>query len=58
MLFLDWGNREIVEESDLFELPEELQFIEKQCLKAKLHMVRPTKKEDYLERLRGDLMDG
>jgi hypothetical protein len=39
-------------------LPEELKFIEKQCLKAKLYLTKPIRNEQYLERIRNELMDG
>lgn len=56
MIFIDWGNKSTVEEADLRELPEELKFIEKQCLKAKLYLTKPIKNEQYLERIRNELM--
>lgn len=48
MLFIDWGNRETVDEGDLYELPESLKFIEKQAIKAKLYLAKPLKNESYL----------
>jgi hypothetical protein len=56
--FIDWGNRETVDEDNLWELPESLKFIEKQAIKAKLYLTKPIKNEEYLERLQGELMDG
>lgn len=58
MVFIDWGNKQLVEEGDLRELPEELKFIEKQCLKGKLYLSKPVRNEQYLERIRNELMDG
>lgn len=57
MIFIDWGNKSTVEETDLRELPEGLKFIEKQCLKAKLYLVKPIRNEQYLERIRNELMN-
>ncbi len=48
MLFIDWGNKETVDEESLWELPESLKFIERQALKAKLHLARATKNEEHL----------
>jgi len=45
VVFIDWGNKENFEEAELRELPEELKLIEKQCLKAKLYLAKPTKYE-------------
>jgi hypothetical protein len=58
VLFVDWGNREWVEEGSLWELPAELQLIEKQCLKVRLALTKPIRTQEYLDRLRGELMDG
>ena len=56
-MFVDWGNREFVEEAALYELPEALKFIEPQCLRVKLFLTRPIRNQQYLERLRGELMN-
>lgn len=58
VLFIDWGNRETVEEGELWELPESLKFIERQAIRAKLYLTKASKNQEYLERVRGELMDG
>jgi hypothetical protein len=58
VLFVDWGNRESVEEGVLWELPESLKLIERQAVRAKLALTKATKNEEYLQRIRGELMDG
>ena len=45
VLFVDWGNKENIEEGELWELPESLKFIEKQALKVRLYLVKPSKSE-------------
>ena len=35
-----------------------LKFIERQAIRAKLYLTKATKNEEYLERVRGELMDG
>lgn len=57
VLFVDWGNKETLEEAALRELPEELRLIENQCLKAKLYLTKPIRNQNYLERIRGELMN-
>ena len=58
VIFVDWGNREFVDENNLYELPEALKFIESQALRVKLYLTRPIRNAQYLERLRGELMNG
>jgi hypothetical protein len=43
--FFDWGNKEIVKAETLKELPEELLYTQKQCIKVSLNLVRATKKK-------------
>lgn len=43
VLFVDWGNRESVEEGVLWELPEGLKLIERQAIRAKLALTKATK---------------
>ncbi len=43
---MDWGNKEVIDESNLYQLPLNLSYIEKQSLKVKLFMITPIHTND------------
>lgn len=57
VLFMDYGNRIVVEESKLRVLPKEIVRIPFLCFKCNLFMIRPLSSKNGLDILREELVD-
>lgn len=48
MEFFDWGNKEVVNCDSLRELPKELLYVGKQCVRVSLNLVAGTRNKEAL----------